>query len=303
MATHSATINAQNDTDAHFREWASKISGQLAAMGLVKQTVTGEINLTTVTRPNPSGGAEEVKGFQIWKLDDSLQATYPVVIKIEYGGRHFSDPWASYNCPCIAITVGAAHTTSTITTQTTARKITAMYPNAAADFRCSGSNARFCMSMNGLVLGIERLKDGDGADTGAGVAVMGKGAFVLDGSTYYGEDFLWSMVMLSSGVNPTVQTNWGMMLPPTGTGMLGTTVHVWPPHGYTPGQTHALMNFVCYYNGVGGGYYGDAPPNLTAAMAYTTTRYGAEHTYWALGAHNYCTVNRRAESYLAMRYE
>lgn len=82
MATTTFTAAPRNGSDAEFRAWGSGLSTALAAVGLVKTSDTGQINWTTVTAP---AGVTTYQGYEIWRLNDSLQATAPFYFKIEYG--------------------------------------------------------------------------------------------------------------------------------------------------------------------------------------------------------------------------
>jgi hypothetical protein len=88
MTTATATAAFANSTDADFRAWGKEVSDNLQACGLVKHTDTGQINWATVTLPasNSSGG------FEIYKFGDTLHATRPIYIKIEYGRNQSSAP-------------------------------------------------------------------------------------------------------------------------------------------------------------------------------------------------------------------
>lgn len=83
VSTDIYTSNA-NDTD--FRQWGSTISAHLAAVGLVQSSDSGQINWTTVTKP--TAGNNAMAGYEIWRLADSLDATAPIFIKIEYGNSN-----------------------------------------------------------------------------------------------------------------------------------------------------------------------------------------------------------------------
>lgn len=81
MATDIRNLIGFFSSDADFRAWGSGIAAQLAAIGLVKTADTGQIDWSTVLRPT----ANNYAGYEIWRFNDSFQATAPVFIKIEYG--------------------------------------------------------------------------------------------------------------------------------------------------------------------------------------------------------------------------
>lgn len=50
-------------------------------MGFVRTADTGQIDWTTV---NSGGATNDVKGYEVWRFDDALQATRPVFFKVQY---------------------------------------------------------------------------------------------------------------------------------------------------------------------------------------------------------------------------
>jgi hypothetical protein len=75
------STNPVTGTDALFRSWGSAHSAALAAAGLVQTSDTGQINWVTVLKP----AASAFGGYEIWRFADTLQATAPIFLKIEYG--------------------------------------------------------------------------------------------------------------------------------------------------------------------------------------------------------------------------
>jgi hypothetical protein len=97
MPTDIRNLPAFISDDATFRVWGSGLAAQIAAMGLVQTSDTGQINWATVTRP--AIGA--LAGYEMWRFNDALQATKPVFIRLDYGSpvvvsidRHSSLAWA-----------------------------------------------------------------------------------------------------------------------------------------------------------------------------------------------------------------
>ena len=113
MTTQTLVTVVAHSTDAEFRAWGSELSTKLTTVGLVKTSDTGQINWTTVTRP----GVNTAAGYEIWRFDDTLQATAPLVLKIEYGTAN------SAATPSMWVTVGTGSNGSgTIIGQATARQ-------------------------------------------------------------------------------------------------------------------------------------------------------------------------------------
>jgi hypothetical protein len=81
MTTATWSSGNLHDTDANFRIWGSEFAAKLAAVGLVQTADTGQINWSTVVRAASSADA----GYEIWRFNDSLQASAPIFMKIYYG--------------------------------------------------------------------------------------------------------------------------------------------------------------------------------------------------------------------------
>ena len=65
-----------------FKAWAQSLSTALQAVGLVKTSDTGQIDWATVTVPV---GVNTSRGFEIYRLNDSLQSTYPIFFRFDFG--------------------------------------------------------------------------------------------------------------------------------------------------------------------------------------------------------------------------
>lgn len=168
-------------TDAKFRTWGSTCSAALASAGLVQTSDTGQINWTTVTKPV---AANTKAGYEIWRFNDSLQATKPIYIRFDYG----SSGVASGNAPATWITVGTGSNGSGTITGPSIPVIQgyniAAAPTAVGctyQFTHSTSNgyllANFGMNLaagNAASAGyyiLERTKNSSGTVTGNGVGL------------------------------------------------------------------------------------------------------------------------------------
>jgi hypothetical protein len=96
MSTQSWSTRIRHDSDAVFREWGAEFAAKLLAAGLTQTADTGQINWVTVTRAGASANA----GYEIWRFNDTLQATAPIFIRIDYGTG------SNTSAPRINITVG-----------------------------------------------------------------------------------------------------------------------------------------------------------------------------------------------------
>ena len=157
-------------SDAIFRTWGGAISAALSSIGWIQGGDTGQINWTTVTKPTLINTAA---GFEIWRMNHTLQATKPVFLKIEYGCS------GALSIPAIWITVGTGtNGAGTLTGQVGARQIIGPGSGTtgvtASYF--SGNTSRLTaylwdsVSYYTLIM-IERTHDGAGADTNLGVTV------------------------------------------------------------------------------------------------------------------------------------
>lgn len=96
MASLIFGARLSNADTALFRAWGSAVSTALGTI-LTRVTQTGEINWATVNAPT-SGST--FQGFEVYRLNDSLQATAPLFFKFEYGSGGSSSTTA------IRLTIG-----------------------------------------------------------------------------------------------------------------------------------------------------------------------------------------------------
>lgn len=83
MATRTLSALASNATDAGFQAWVTEIHAALTAFGWVQATGVGtQINPATVTRPT---AINTYQGYSVWKMNDSLQATAAVFLRLDFG--------------------------------------------------------------------------------------------------------------------------------------------------------------------------------------------------------------------------
>jgi hypothetical protein len=82
MTTHTWTGRIDNTNDTTFRAWIDGIATALSTIGLVQTADSGQVNTGTVTIP---GVNHTAAGYQIWRMNDTHQATCPIFFKMEYG--------------------------------------------------------------------------------------------------------------------------------------------------------------------------------------------------------------------------
>lgn len=124
MTATSFSAAPTNNTDANFRLWGSGMKTALAAVGLVQTADTGQIDWTTVVAPVAT---QTVKGYEIWRFNDSLQSTVPIYIKIEYGSG------TGAAIPQIKYSVGSG--------TDGAGNLTNVHPASAGSFTCGGASS------------------------------------------------------------------------------------------------------------------------------------------------------------------
>lgn len=221
MALSTFSTAPQQDTDAHFRVWGKAISDALTAVGAALSGDTGQIDWATVTFP-ASGNLS--KGYEIRVFADALQATVPLVIKIEYGSG------STAASPGLWITVGiATDGAGTLTGATTTRRQLMAGTSAATAYasRVTGATNRVALwawvdagSANySFSFSIERTHDAAGADTSEGFTLL---------SGYGSVAQLQLVVFLfGSGVVST-ETLLPALMPSVGTGANGAAVALYP---------------------------------------------------------------------------
>ena len=174
MAKQTISAAPTQTTDAEFRAWVTAISNGFQAL-FTKVTQTGEINLATVLKPSTSGASQ---GFEVYRFNDSLQATAPIFFKIEYGSS------SSATSLAVWLTVGkGVDGSGNLTSIMLDRQIVFFMNSASSSFYNSyiGSGDGSCLvfslfpSAPGSMTGqgsycvVERSRDDSGNPTAAGV--------------------------------------------------------------------------------------------------------------------------------------
>ena len=205
MPTAVMTSTWHNTTDASFREWGKAISDGIAAVGLVKVPDTGTVDWASVAKSATNNSAA---GFEIWRLDDPLQATHPVFIKIEYGCQQHvtipgtwvtlgrgSDGSGSLTGVLAPRRQTQANTGSTTLTQS-ALLIEPIYISSDGSSLCIAprTTAAGNASRVGAVI-VDRSRDSAGAPTATGGVVLTEGTSsggVSNGGTSSADMHTWS---------------------------------------------------------------------------------------------------------------
>ena len=246
-------------SDAAFRNWGSAISNALAAIGWVKVTDAAQINWATVTKP---AAANTAAGYEIWGMSDTLQATKPVYIKLEYGAGNVT------TYPSLWLTVGTGYSNGALTGQVGARQqstfagITTVTP---CYFSGAPSRLTACLwnvAAQLTLFLVERTHNGTGADTGDGIMWAWGSA-----------SYLYTQYVPSTGTVPPKYPNANCAVPTTGTGTYETNVYMWPVRGWAPWETCPFLGLAAYFNA-----------DIAAGQVVTATDWtGTARNFWALG--------------------
>lgn len=219
MAFTGSISAFSNQTTSDLQQWGQGISQGFVAAGLVNTNASGTIDWTSVSA---ASGSAASYGFDVFSFNDTLQATAPVFIKLEYRNRAVAPPNAQN--PAILLTIGTTHNGSgTIGGQMiTPAALTIQYTGGPADKSATRNslfaggdgwfNAALWYDMvNGLnqwFINLERTRDAAGNTTSDGLCwnVLGSENGTSPRSGY----------MPFSGTVPASQVRIGVMPSPAG---------------------------------------------------------------------------------------
>jgi hypothetical protein len=277
MATTTFSVPTNTSSDATYRTLGSSISGAIATVGMTQTSDTGQINWTTVTRPSV---ALSIAGYEIWRFSDTLQSTYPMFLRIEYG----ISTVATYLQMTFTVgtgTDGAGNLTGNISQKMIA--YSSASENSTRTSYFSGGNNRLCFilwaspntaSYQYMVFSLERAHNSSGTDIGDGVHMfasstvgLGISQFVPLGTT--------TVIIPPATVNPgtTVGFGWYCSAPLTGSGALGADFYTYPIKTYNAYETLPCFNLAHYMTG-----------DITAFSSVSITGYDSTaRTYLATG--------------------
>lgn len=267
MATvFSAVLPGQSAASAADFRINCQFAHDTFALGLTQTADTGQINLSTVTAPT---GGNQSQGYEIWRFNDTLQATKPVYLKVEYGSGS-----GSQHQFALWFTIGTGSNGSGTITGTLFSRTQYYGANTAAGTVHNGygsaANNRFTLAMHlssggtsiGHFYSLERTKDVDGADTAVGLIwatynqITTRITVLPFSAAAPPSELGWNFILSTN--NPTAYTGdqgIGLVIP-----MLGVAIQ--------PG-----MN-VCVTNS----------NDFLAFATVNMSIYGATHTYQHLGA-------------------
>jgi hypothetical protein len=269
MATHTFVSIITADNDANFRIWGKAISDALQAVGGIAKLSagdsSGQIDWATVAKP----AANLPAGYEMYKFADTLQATYPVFIKIEWGSG------ASGNLVSMWVTVGFAHDGAGALTglvSTRHRHIGtfnhAVTVTATSHVSAATNRLQYMLRVNNsggaasepFSLSVERTHAANGSDTNFGVIIL----FGYGSVLWYNQ-----LVSFATGVISTEgPTNLSVLAPSVGHGSAGGTTAIYPCW-VTTGP------YLCPH----GGFVFAFPGNITSGVPFSVTLLGAAKTF------------------------
>lgn len=184
MSTTTSVHVYDNGSAANYKNWGKYISDALTAAGWTYGSDSGQI--LQDWSDNPAVPGTNTYKYQIWKMADSLQGSFPVVVKVEFGNSN-----GGSNNPSVRITVGTGSNGSgTITGSAIIGPTTCVTDNTTAgtgattyDCYSSGTTGRIGLLMwrNAatsipMFFGMERTLDSTGTANSDGVTLLTVGA-------------------------------------------------------------------------------------------------------------------------------
>jgi hypothetical protein len=288
MTTASASVNNAVTDNTSLRAAGAAISGLFSAAGLVKASDTGQIDWTTVTWTTGSPAL----GYEIWKCNDSLQATKPIFIKVVYG--QVSNVIRVSTVQLATATNGAGTLSGVVGISMT---VSPSSPSASVTtwVACGdGSSLSFCSSQsvinaaNSAFFWLERSRDATGTISSESVNFgTCQGGGITSSNT--------GTIEFTAGVAHNSSGNGGSILPPVNSLVTtlsnGTDVYVVPcTFGANGKLLPPPLAVVGYING-------DISVGSTISVASLD---GSAHTFLCLGTVGTLNVQGMAP---AMRWE
>jgi len=285
MSVYTTSIAPSTTTTALIRAIAHFIVDQLAAWGWVQASDTGQ----TATDSLPAlTGAWTTSGIQIWRMNDALQSTAPVFLRIEFRS---GSPGGS---PDIKISVGTGTNGAGVLTGQVSDVIdvaTTVYGTTVRTSYASGASNRCAFALfsgdqnttDHLFWSIERSKDADGNDTADGIIIIG----VSPNSTYSTQYIPASGSIRAKQLSPALPVYSGIT-----TLANGSTVGLIPVFPQAvDGPKNPGNNVMFYYQ-----------PDLIALNAVSAIWRGSSHVILPLGVITTAYTGWATHSY-AMLYE
>jgi hypothetical protein len=288
MAAVMMDLILSNSSDASFRGWGKAIGDRLAAFGWARGADTGQIDWATVAAPTTT---DQVRGYEMWRMNDALQGQAPVFLKLEYGSGSNNS-----HGPGLWLTVATgSNGAGTLTGQVGSRVQQTFWGQASATvpYRCvfSGDAGRFamCLGINRddvgtfIWLDVERSKDAAGADTAVGVYRCGRGYNIAH-----------AQFLPMSGPIPPNENEIACVPPSTGAGMVGMDVVLYPVFPLNVRVLNPVRGVVGYLK-----------TDLAHDYTVQASLYGLTQTFYVVGHSVYGPLMRNNTAYngVALRFE
>jgi hypothetical protein len=282
----TTTITPINSSDANFRAWGSAVSAKLASMGFIQTADTGQINWGTVLAPLAINTSQ---GYEIWRFNDTLQATAPVYFKLEYGSG------SAINNPAFWFQIGSGSNGSGTLTGVPNTRTQFIFTATATAINAywSGDAYRCVFALKGaslatsFIMSLERTIDSTGVVTGEGVLIT-----FLANST-------WSQQAWNATIGPYTTIYEGTLgaLGPQQTplGVSGTQLAIYPVFHNKGVFLPFGLNLFAYIDAT-----------IAAGITLTFSAYSVNHIYMPIGAPSVTNTLQRttaALSSIMIRYE
>lgn len=292
MSTANPNVLFDNRSVGNFRAWAQAMHDSFIAVGLVQTADTGQVNISTMAVP---GAINTYAGYEIFRFADTLQATKPIFIKVEYGNGPTSvGALAAFRISISNNTNGAGSLSGTVVS--TAQQI----QGQALTADVQPQPAYFCSDLSSLVFAwptstasggfrpsvvmIERTRNSDGTANGDGVAFATMQGYGATGSgTAMGDSMAQMLSFLSVTVGPAYR--WWPIASPNiysfwdSAGSVGTDINLFPFSVATPKPEAQMMSVL--------GCYSYA---FATETPVTVVVNGGSHSYLALGFQAYVST-------------
>lgn len=253
-------------TSIYFRAWGSWMSAAIAACGWVQTSDAGQINWLTVT--TTGGTSNTVIGYEIWCMNDALQGTAPVFMKLEYGTGSSATSmglWTQFSTS----SDGAGNLNGAASSPRTQVPVNTASGDPTFKWIISGDTNRLTFVMNANVVqnlvycwfSVERTHASNGADTVAGITYVKEST---------GPSYIQYFFPLDGGSSPGSVGSVGAFPPTFGTGANGAVTAVYPVFVDKGGPyCNPLKDLI-----------GVFPANYVTGAVVPITLYGANRKYF-----------------------
>ncbi|WLT30767.1 hypothetical protein [Geothrix sp. PMB-07] len=267
------------------RDWAGRLEALLTASGWIQTSDAGQTAASALVNATASG---QLLGYQIWRMNDALQASAPLFIKIEFLST------GSITNPGMAFTIGTGSSGGGVITGVMVARTAPVNMGAgtAAFFIGSGDTNRLCFFLAGntlsasLLFSIERTPDSAGADTSDGFLLL------IHENSSSSAVYVVNQLIRPSLLHQATSTALGAFAPSGSNWALGGNIGVCPIRFFDGAPSNPCRNLLLYLDS-------DLVRRGTADVAL----YGTTRKYMAIGSDSISSVVANGSSSLLIRYE